>query len=390
MTGARDLSSADQTAMRLRVESLLTDLQRMVETVAREPAARAVYSNASPGASAEFRIVSPLAEGADRLVAEEALKLGYKLSAPFPFARADYENDFPDSKDAFNALAAQAEIFELDGARGALETASYEAVGRFVVRNCDFLVAIWDGKPARGRGGTAEIVQFAALSGVPVWWLNLSGDEPRLIYGLSQFRRRERSPRGPESLELIQAYIERLVVPPPVLPPEYRGVISHAVRFLKRAQGREQSPLETFLSEPVALASGGLWRSYALFVRLVMRSTNPASDPIEAIAPAPKLPSERWWKPYFDRADHLSVAYGERYRSSYVLIISLAFATVVTSLLGHAVLPPLVALMIEIVLILSAITLIWANHDYRWHERWIFYRLLAELCRKQMMLSPVG
>ncbi|MDR3460896.1 MAG: hypothetical protein P4L76_01105, partial [Beijerinckiaceae bacterium] len=47
-------------------------------------------------------------------------------------------------------------------------------------------------------------------------------------------------------------------------------------------------------------------------------------------------------------------------------------------------------LMIEIVLILSAITLIWANHDYRWHERWIFYRLLAELCRKQMMLSPVG
>ena len=38
---------------------------------------------------------------------------------------------------------------------------AYEAAGRYVVDHCDLLIAVWDGKPARGRGGTAEIVAYA-------------------------------------------------------------------------------------------------------------------------------------------------------------------------------------------------------------------------------------
>jgi hypothetical protein len=34
--------------------------------------------------------------------------------------------------------------------------------------------------------------------------------------------------------------------------------------------------------------------------------------------------------------------------------------------------------------------LVLANHLHRWHEKWISYRLLAELCRKQCVLSAVG
>jgi hypothetical protein len=38
---------------------------------------------------------------------------------------------------------------------------AYELAGRAVVDRCDVVVALWDGLPARGRAGCAEIVQYA-------------------------------------------------------------------------------------------------------------------------------------------------------------------------------------------------------------------------------------
>lgn len=32
----------------------------------------------------------------------------------------------------------------------------------------DELIAVWDGKPARGYGGTADVVAYAERTGVPV------------------------------------------------------------------------------------------------------------------------------------------------------------------------------------------------------------------------------
>ena len=38
---------------------------------------------------------------------------------------------------------------------------AYKAVGQYVVNRCDILIALWDGEPSRGKGGTAEIVEYA-------------------------------------------------------------------------------------------------------------------------------------------------------------------------------------------------------------------------------------
>lgn len=38
---------------------------------------------------------------------------------------------------------------------------AYEVVGRYVVDKCDVLIALWDGKNSRGKGGTAEIIEYA-------------------------------------------------------------------------------------------------------------------------------------------------------------------------------------------------------------------------------------
>jgi hypothetical protein len=39
---------------------------------------------------------------------------------------------------------------------------------RFMVEHADRLIAVWDGKPARSYGGTADVVTYAREKGVPV------------------------------------------------------------------------------------------------------------------------------------------------------------------------------------------------------------------------------
>lgn len=55
---------------------------------------------------------------------------------------------------------------------------AYVMAGRATVAHCDLLIAVWDGKPARGRGGTAEVVEMAIARGRPVIHIPPEPDEP--------------------------------------------------------------------------------------------------------------------------------------------------------------------------------------------------------------------
>ncbi|HEV3110267.1 MAG TPA: hypothetical protein VGY99_07215 [Candidatus Binataceae bacterium] len=124
-------------------------------------------------------VLSPLAEGADRLVAEVALEpgIGAQLMAPLPMVREIYEFDFKssDSRAEFDRLLdAAAQKLELPAPPGvsreqlqnelSVRQDQYAAVGEFVARHCQVLIALWDGKPG-DRGGTAEVVKMK-LDGV--------------------------------------------------------------------------------------------------------------------------------------------------------------------------------------------------------------------------------
>jgi hypothetical protein len=126
-----------------------------------------------------LRVISSLAEGADRIVAQEALDRGFELQCPLPFDRDEYEKDFetPESRAAYRAMLAKASaVLELDGSRETTEreNASYEAVGRMVLQHTDVLIAIWDGEEVAGKGGTGQIVQEAIGLGVSTVWLRSS------------------------------------------------------------------------------------------------------------------------------------------------------------------------------------------------------------------------
>ena len=53
--------------------------------------------------------------------------------------------------------------------------------GRATVAHCDVLIAVWDGLRARGRGGTADIVQLALARGTPIVHIPLDPAEPTTI-----------------------------------------------------------------------------------------------------------------------------------------------------------------------------------------------------------------
>jgi hypothetical protein len=121
----------------------------------------------------DFIIVSSLAEGSDRIVAEAGLAAGFKLDVVLPFGRTEYARDFDTqaSREEFTQLLARAAaIVELDGAANDRPRA-YEAAGLYMLANTDLMIAIWDGRSAAGVGGTAQIVDRAVNDGILVVWI---------------------------------------------------------------------------------------------------------------------------------------------------------------------------------------------------------------------------
>ncbi|MEI9985889.1 MAG: hypothetical protein WDN69_23520 [Aliidongia sp.] len=132
ITGHRDLATRYRTyysQLRATLGAALAELAQIAEIVARE--------RSGSVAKLQLRMVSPLAEGADRLAAIEASRLGYRLHVPMPFAQAEYERDFDAASRAeFRALLEQARADEgvvaLDGRREDAER-GYRAVGQYVL-----------------------------------------------------------------------------------------------------------------------------------------------------------------------------------------------------------------------------------------------------------------
>lgn len=85
-----------------------------------------------------------------------------RLDVVLPLEKGDYLQDFEtsESKAEFEELLSRARrVKQLPPTASRNE--AYAQVGRYVVDHCDVLFALWDGKPAAGQGGTAEIVRYA-------------------------------------------------------------------------------------------------------------------------------------------------------------------------------------------------------------------------------------
>lgn len=128
---------------------------------------------------ARFRVLSPLAPGADCLFAERALRLrGAELHVPLPQEGYLQQLRGLRQRRTFLRLLTRAKkVIALMPAEANLEDACH-AAGIFIIENCDILFAIWDGKPPQGRGGTGEIVELARQRGLPIVWVHAGNRTP--------------------------------------------------------------------------------------------------------------------------------------------------------------------------------------------------------------------
>lgn len=195
VTGHRDIASAQQADLQNTIIGLLNQARRQL---------LASRANSALDASRTVicRFVSALAPGADQIGALAALATAdampmWHLHAvlPFPlpiYARLAAETLREQELAQAEIDAAVAQMADLaDKAHRVLELADwqpsseslltqdwqsrrYATIGQMLVRQADLLIALWDGNPGRGRGGTADVVSEARRSGVPVIWLDLT------------------------------------------------------------------------------------------------------------------------------------------------------------------------------------------------------------------------
>ena len=150
VTGHRDLRPDDLPQLRAAVTEILGQLKEQLP-------------------DSELRIVAGMATGADLLVAQIALEMGFAVDALLPMPLAQYAEDFdPESFDVLVELLAHHTVSRRElpmpteaGQSGLKEPdrdLHYAMLTRYLARGCSLLIALWDGEPSTRPGGTADTV----------------------------------------------------------------------------------------------------------------------------------------------------------------------------------------------------------------------------------------
>ena len=354
VTGHRPggLGAARLDELHQRIDSVLMCIQEAVGTVA----VQRLYSNQAPC----LRIVSSLAEGADRIVAHRAQRIGFELQCPLPFHSDEYEKDFddPESKREYRSLLHRAtSVFELDGSheRG---PEAYLAAGRLLTTHCDVLIAVWDGKPATGVGGTGQVVEEALLLGVPVVRID-SRPNHAISFANSE-----------DPLRALDRRVRRMLLP-------RRAEEEEAGENTSQQQETRRDLREAYFNE-----SRHWWRSpvYKVFERFVSEG----SLRVGLRLPQGEALNDPAVYAHFEWATSLSVFYAELRRSAILGLYVLAWLAVVCAVVPLAISNESFKtsfVFAELACILIVASVVGLGLHYRWHERWLAYRMLAEQLR---------
>ncbi len=383
--GNRTLDPGDQ----LRQTAAVADVAREIRDICNDLPSdvRSLYA---PGA-ALIRVVTSVAEGADRIGARVALEMGFGLDCVLPFERTAFAHDFEseESRDEYEGLLAKARaVFELDGSRrdDAVRALAYQAASERVLAQSDVLIAIWTGAEAKGPGGTATTVRSALRSGTPVLWINASQPDERYLQDTEG--------------TWTQFTSEAL-----------RG---HVLQILSSPGPADGVARDDYFSErmPRFAPLNGTWRAFRAVVlpghgtrrRAVLRRIGDEANRewLAGWETKPSLPGtvvgelNASLQPQFRWADGLSNYYGNQYRSTFVLIYLLGAVAVLLAVLGQTLGidgagggGEAFKAIVSLGTIGAILGLRHLGEHRRWHDRWIDYRLLAEFFRQMGFLAPL-
>jgi hypothetical protein len=381
-----------------------------------------------------LRAITPLAEGTDRLFADEALDAGYALCCPMPFDQAEYEKDFvgadalePNSLERFRELLHRASenadftTFEMDG-DPAKRGPAYGAAGRIVLNQSDLLIVVWDGAKAAGTGGTVDTLKEAIRYRVPVLWIDAVQPHPwRFLSQSDDLQYLENGERctpvtGPESggqtLANLAHAVKKLVTDEIALPKHPASAKATAAKV--RQADEDPGTSEAYFRERMPRWHRAiLWKLFRDFVGSGKLKAQPLrvaafEDAVKdwpvGTETQPATVAEwvnRRLRPHYAWADKLADSYGDAYRSTYVFIYLSAAIAVFLALLpsaagwthegeGGSHKAQAICILIEFVIVSMISGLLHWEKKKSWHKRWMAYRLLAEVIRQLRCLVPLG
>lgn len=170
VTGHRDLVAEEIPALKDKVREFFLQLQHDFPDL-------------------ELQLITPLAEGSDRLVSDVAQELGVNLIVPLPMPQAEYEKDFssPAAIEDFRGSLEKSRVIHLRTLGrtrdGPLDTEDrshqYAQMGIFISNHSQVLLALWDGKPSKEIGGTASVVNYHLTAVMPGF--SMAEDSPNLL-----------------------------------------------------------------------------------------------------------------------------------------------------------------------------------------------------------------
>ena len=363
VTGHRDLS--DPEGVTAAVEKLISRIDRRL--------------NRKDRTSVDWVVISLLARGADRVVARTVLsRPRARLEVVTPFALAEYCKDFVEPEDLaeFEDLRKQADpLVELDGNVPTPEqrNTGYLRVGKAVVDSCEILIAIWDGKPATGEGGTADIVEYALQQERLILWID-SENPTRPAHLLV----RNTGRRG---------WLYRLL----------DGLLALFGRKQKAGEADVPGVSRFSMARIPAKArklSLGYWHLDAFNRDVSVKRTRYEAaiekkvQELTQCAKAAELPDARVQSvidnilPYFVHADELAIHYERRHVLASKAIFVLSALAVTIAVFQTLFFPHLAWLIaFEIAAMLALLLFFGLNRWRSWHEKWLHDRHFAEQMR---------
>ena len=153
VTGHRDLVPEEVGKLRERVLEFFEQLKSLFPSL-------------------PIMVMTPLAEGADRLVAEVAKELGFPIVVLLPMESRLYQLDFQgESLTEFHEMMELGETIELplvgenteeNIQNGVARDMQYAQLGAYLAAHSHILLALWDGKPSTSTGGTGRFALFSS------------------------------------------------------------------------------------------------------------------------------------------------------------------------------------------------------------------------------------
>lgn len=390
---------SDSADLKERVAETLQTVALAYREFASSVDAKAAYNAEAP----VLRLLSPLAEGADRIAAVCGLAAGYDLQCPLPFLRDVYIEDFTETDEFDELLGKASKVLQLDGERSR-KAQAYRNVGHLVLNHSDVVLAIWDGDEDENSPGTPGMVAKARRIGLPIVWINTK--EPEKV----QFF----DPRSPlEDWQDFNKTVFADFLKHSLLPPENTDASSQVGIGATCRQKVCPPPKDCYQAyfphpEPSTNLLGTLYRGFfALLGKTGKQRWNWVGNPYrqdaeqqwQALANAEesfRCPDAL--REHFIRSDSLACYYADKYRGTFVACFGLGGLAVLFALLGGPFsgfsesfksLSPLFAAL-ELSAILAILLLINHGRHQDCHRRWLDYRLLAERLRQAAFLMPIG